>query len=239
MIDHRFETLLKLIARINSQSSLDELLGSIMESAKKLNHAEASSLMLADDENKELIIAIPTGPAQAEISGLRIPQDKGIAGWVKTNNNPAIVNNPESDKRFLGEISKSSFKTKNLICVPLRNARGGVIGVLQSINHLDSDAFEEDDLTLLQALADQAALAIEKENYHQKEIKAQRVTEQLNTARNIQQQFLPTSFPQLAGYKLYGESVPALEVGGDYFDFFDFGDGRVGFVVADVGRNCC
>lgn len=234
MIDHRFETLLKLITRINSQSSLDELLGSIMESAKKLNHAEASSLMLADDANSELIIAIPTGPAQAEISGLRIPQDKGIAGWVKTNNEPAIVNDPKTDSRFLGEISKSSFTTKNLICVPLRNARGKVIGVLQSINHLDSDVFEEDDLILLQALADQAALAIEKENYHQKEIQAQRVTEQLNTARNIQQQFLPTNFPQLDGYSLYGESVPALEVGGDYFDFFDFRDGRVGFVIADV-----
>ena len=233
-LDPRFETLLKLIARINSKSTIDELLGSIMESAKKITNSEASSLMMADKSTDELIVALPTGPAQAEISGVRIPAGKGVSGWVFSNNEPVVVNDPKQDDRFLGDISKSSFVTRNLVCVPLRNSKGEVIGVLQSINSLKASSFDQTDLQLLQALADQAALSIEKEQLYAKELEAQRVTEQLQTARNIQQQLLPNVFPVLEGCSIYGESVAALHVGGDYYDFFEFEDGTVGFTVADV-----
>jgi sigma-B regulation protein RsbU (phosphoserine phosphatase) len=235
MIDDRIKDLLGLIARINSTISLDELLGSIMESTKSIMQAEASSLMLLDKETQELVVALPTGPAKAEISGKRIPPGKGFAGWVAEHKKPILVNDPQNDPRFLGEISSNSgFTTKSLVCVPLRNAEGEVIGVLQAVNRLIRTAFDDSDLDLMVSLANQAAIAIEREKLVQKEIVAQRYSEQLETARAIQYQFIPKSAPEISGYAVHGMSDPAQAVGGDYLDFLKIDGGRFGFVIADV-----
>lgn len=235
MIDDRIRDLLGLIARINSTISLEELLGAIMESTKSIMQSEASSLMLLDRQTNELIVALPTGPAKAEISGKRIPKGKGFAGWVSENRKPILQNDPKNDPRFLGEISSTSgFTTKSLVCVPLHNAEGEVIGVLQAVNSIGRDGFDNSDLELLMSLANQAAIAIEREQLVQKEIVAQRYSEQLDTAHSIQYQFLPKSAPEIAGYQVYGTSTPAQQIGGDYFDFLQIDENRIGFVIADV-----
>jgi sigma-B regulation protein RsbU (phosphoserine phosphatase) len=235
MIDDRIKDLLGLIARINSTISLEELLGAIMESTKTIMQSEASSLMLLDRETRELVIALPTGPAKAEISGKRIPPGKGFAGWVAEHKKPILQNDPQHDSRFLGEISSNSgFTTKSLVCVPLRNAEGDVIGVLQAVNRIGRDGFDDSDLDLLMSLANQAAIAIEREKLVQKEIVAQRYSEQLETARAIQYQFIPKSAPVIPGYAVHGMSNPAQAVGGDYLDFLKIDDNRISFVIADV-----
>lgn len=69
---------------------------------------------------------------------------------------------------------------------------------------------------------------------HQEAIERERLERELSTARDIQQRLLPHEFPELPGFELTGVSVPSLEVGGDYFDFLDQGDGRVGVAIGDV-----
>lgn len=171
VIDDRIKDLLGLIARINSTISLDELLGSIMESTKSIMQAEASSLMLLDQETQELVVALPTGPAKAEISGKRIPPGKGFAGWVAEHKKPILVNDPQNDPRFLGEISSNSgFTTKNLVCVPLRNAEGEVIGVLQAVNCLIRSSFDASDLDLLVTLANQAVLQLNAKSWFRRKL---------------------------------------------------------------------
>lgn len=230
----RLLLLFDLIAHINSKMDLNMLLTSIMQAAKTMMDAEASSLFLLDAEKKELEISIPTGEASGRITGFRIPMNQGIAGWVATNNQPLLVPDVSQDPRFGGDVPGSGFVTRNLLCVPMKNAEGKLIGVLQAINYLGEGTFPESEIPLFQRLADQAAISLERERLFHEYVEKQKMEEQLNLARDIQRHLWPRHLPNLPGYSIIGQSKPALEVGGDYYDFIPLEDGKFAFVVGDV-----
>ncbi|MFU8860708.1 MAG: PP2C family protein-serine/threonine phosphatase [Cyclonatronaceae bacterium] len=223
-----------LIARINSKMDLRSLLAEIMEAAEVLMDAEASSLMLLDRESGELIITVPTGPSGSEIFGKKIPRGSGIAGWVALNGKPLLVNDVSKDKRFLGDITDGDFRTRNVLCVPMLNSEGQVIGILEAINKKASGYFEDVEITLFQMLANQAAIAIEKERLIQEVIEKKRLDEQISLARAIQFRFWPETAPVISGIDIGALIEPALEVGGDYYDILKAGSGLTGLVVSDV-----
>lgn len=230
----RLLLLFDLIAQINSKMDLNRLLTSIMEAAKTMMDAEASSLFLLDADSEELEISIPTGEASGRITGFRIPMNQGIAGWVATHNQPLLVPDVRLDPRFGGDVPGSGFITRNLLCVPMKNADGKLIGVLQAINHRGNGPFSESEIPLFQRLADQAAISLERERLFHEYIEKQKMEEQLNVARDIQRHLWPRHLPDLPGYSIIGQSKPALEVGGDYYDFIPLDDGRFAFVIGDV-----
>ncbi len=231
---HRLTLLVELIARINSTMDIESLLSAIMEAAQAIMDANASSLMMLDKETGELIITVPTGPARAEISGIRIPPGKGFGGWVATHGQPLVVTDAQKDPRFFGDISKSGFQTDSLICVPLRSSQDEIIGVLQAVNKQDGTCFTELDIPLFTALADQAAIAIEKERLHQESIQKQLLEQQLDLAHQIQDGFLPKQLPDYEGIGLAGMNIPATHVGGDYYDVIPLNDEQCALVVADI-----
>ncbi|GAB4335458.1 MAG: hypothetical protein Kow0037_15340 [Calditrichia bacterium] len=73
-------------------------------------------------------------------------------------------------------------------------------------------------------------------SYLEKMEEKERLTRELEIARHVQEQFLPTRLPEIPGYRFAASCIPAWEVGGDYFDFFDLSDGRLGVVIADVSN---
>jgi sigma-B regulation protein RsbU (phosphoserine phosphatase) len=230
----RLLLLFDLIAHINSKMDLNRLLTSIMEAAKTMMDAEASSLFLLDADKQELEISIPTGEASGRITGFRIPMNQGIAGWVATNNEPLLVADVSQDPRFGGDVPGSGFITRNLICVPMKNADGKLIGVLQAINFKGDGGFLDSEIPLFQRLADQAAISLERERLFHEYMEKQKMEEQLNLARDIQRHLWPRHLPNLPGYSIIGQSKPALEVGGDYYDFIPLDDGKFAFVIGDV-----
>jgi phosphoserine phosphatase RsbU/P len=223
-----------LIARINSKFDLRSLLSTIMEAAELLMDAEASSLMLLDKESGDLIITVPTGPSGSEIFGKRIPGGSGIAGWVADHCKPLLVNDVSKDDRFLGDITDSDFKTRNLLCVPLVNSGNEVIGILEAINKKNNGKFDEVEITLFQMLANQAAISIEKERLVQEAIEKKRLEDQVNLARTIQLRYWPEHAPEIDGIEIAALIEPAFEVGGDYYDILKTGKGLTGLVVSDV-----
>jgi sigma-B regulation protein RsbU (phosphoserine phosphatase) len=227
----KLEQLLHLLTKINAELELNAILATIMESAKNIMQAEASSLMLVDSETQELIFAVPTGPASVDLSGKRIPKGKGIAGWVAENNEAVVVNDVKNDPRFLGDTDK--FVTRNLACVPMRNAKGQVLGVLQAINRAEGD-FPQDELILFKALADQAAITIEKARYQQDALDKQRMEQEISLAQTIQEGLFPKHIPTFKGLDIAGRSLPAREVGGDYFDVIELSGGRALIILADI-----
>ncbi len=226
--------LLELLAEINSEMDHQALLLSIMEAARRIMEAEASSLILLDAESGELLVKVPTGPARAEISGIRIPAGRGFAGWVAEHGEPLVVSSPQEDPRFYGEIAGSGFRTRNLICVPLTSGRGEVIGVLQAMNRLGSPHFQDDEIPLFSALAQQAAIALERGRLIQESIRRQVLERELELAKEIQTGFWPRQIPSFPGIQIAGSSSPAAHVGGDYYDVIQLEQGRLGLVVADV-----
>jgi len=126
-----------------------------------VTNSVASTLMLLDDETGELVFSVPTGPKAERLTDIRIPSGKGIAGWVAKHEQHVLIPNAREDPRFYQGIDKiSGFKTKSILCVPLK-AKTRSIGVLEAINKADGTSFTEEDALLLSIFAYQAAMAIE------------------------------------------------------------------------------
>lgn len=232
--DHRVELLFELIGKINTKTGVTGLLDSIMEACKTIMDAEAGSLMLLSSDENELVISIPTGPKKSEVSGRRIPVGRGISGWVARYHKPLIVNDAATDPRFEGELTTNGFTTRNLISVPMLNNEAKLIGVIQAINKKDGGDFGEDEIPLLMALANQAAICIEREYWYRKAIDRERMDEQMKMARVIQTGFFPAIKPGYDNIDIAGTSNPATYVGGDYFDYIKLGGKKWGIAVADV-----
>ena len=146
---------------INSTLNLAEVLTLIMRHVNRVTDSEASTLMLLDDQTGELVFSVPTGPKADQLTDIRIPPGKGIAGWVVEHEQLVLVPIASEDERFYSEIDKvSGLETKSILCVPLK-AKTKLIGVLEAINKIDGTPFNEEDALFLSIFASQAAMAIE------------------------------------------------------------------------------
>ena len=163
-IETRVEKL-TLLAKLSQilNSTLDhlEVRRMAMEAACQLMEAEVASLLLLDEEKNKLYFEVALGDSEETLKTITLDLGKGIAGWVAKQGKPLVVNRPEKDRRFLKEVDgKTKFKTRNLLCVPIK-AKKKVIGVLEAVNKRTGEGFNNDDLSLLNSLADQVAIALD------------------------------------------------------------------------------
>ena len=146
---------------LNSLLSLPELLAEIMKTAADLMQAETSSILLLDEARNELTFEVATGQQADDVAQMRVPADRGVAGWVLENRQAAIVNDAQTDSRFYAQIDRASgFTTHTILAVPLA-LRARVIGVVEMINKKGGQGFTPRDQEIATAFAAQAAVAIE------------------------------------------------------------------------------
>jgi diguanylate cyclase (GGDEF)-like protein len=161
----RLSILLKIGLRLTAERDLERLLLMIIEETTAVMEADRSSLFLIDREKGEMWAKIAQG---AETEEIRFPVGTGIAGTVgKTGE---IINIPDAyeDPRFNREIDrKTGYRTRSILCAPLRNMQGTIIGAVQVLNKR-SGPFTADDEALLTALASQAAIALENADLYTK-----------------------------------------------------------------------
>ena len=163
----QLNTLMELSSLINSSLDPAEIRKRAIEAAMKLAEAEAGSLILADRESGDLFFEVALGDKGNMVKEFRIKKGQGIAGWVAEKGECIIIDDVQSDSRFykFPDI-KSEFKTKNMVCVPLKS-KDKVLGVLEAINKKNDGFFSHDDKDALSALANQVAIAIENANLYQ------------------------------------------------------------------------
>ncbi|MCB1308861.1 MAG: GAF domain-containing protein [Leptospiraceae bacterium] len=150
----------EITVRINSSQDLHGLLTVIMDTAREFLDAEASSLLLYDREEEELIFDIARGQRGGLLARRRIPLGQGVAGRCASERRPIIVNDAAADERVLKNFDKEiDFQTRNLLAVPMA-ARDELIGVLEVLNTNDQRDFTRQDVRLLGYLSNMAALAI-------------------------------------------------------------------------------
>ena len=144
-----------------STFDLPQLLQDTMQLAASVINAAASSLLLVDERQHELIFAAAYGTKSSMLRRQRISMDRGIAGWVARHGEPAIANDVSRDPRFSTKVDvRTGFLTRSILAVPMQ-LRGKTIGVLEVLNKYDEEGFDEEDLRLLLTLAAEAAIAIE------------------------------------------------------------------------------
>ena len=139
-----------------------------------------------------------------------------------------------ADSRFNSAESLADFRIRSMMCAPLIGIDGEALGVLQ-IDTLDHrNRFSREDLDLLVSVAGQAAYAVENAQLHEEALKQRSMEHELAIAHEVQQGFLPYRSPEIEGYLFFDFYEPANQLGGDYFDYINLPDGRLGIVLADV-----
>jgi signal transduction histidine kinase len=149
---------------LSSGLDLDQLLGLIMEKVTILMEADRSTLYLLSDDRKELWSRVVQGGEMLEI---RLKVGEGIAGWVAASGETVNIPDAYIDKRFQPAVDlRSGYRTRSILCAPMRNSLGSIVGVAQVLNKAGGP-FTGDDEELLFALTSQAAMAIENAKlYH-------------------------------------------------------------------------
>lgn len=146
---------------ITSTLDLRTVLETIVAKAIELLGAEAGSLLLVDDQTSELVFEVTFGPAAENLRGQRLPFGKGIVGAVAQTRQPQIVNEAQTDVRWLRDVDRTTtFVTRAIVAVPMVT-KDRVIGVLELINKRGADSFTGDDQNLLTAFATNAAVAVD------------------------------------------------------------------------------
>lgn len=139
----------------------DALLRSLTGTARELFGAAACSLALLTDDETELVYTTAAGAGADDVTGMRIPANKGIAGWVVNSGQPIAVNDLGNDPRFARDVAEQSGYVPNaILAVPVVSP----VRLLGVISLLDRDANRpgaSEDMRLLTLFADQAAIALE------------------------------------------------------------------------------
>jgi len=229
------KSLIEVSNIISSTFDLPTLTSLIMEIAKKVMKAEAATLMLLDEKKEYLTWDVALGEKGHQLKKEnKLKVGEGIAGWVAQKGESVIIKDAQNDPRFFKGIDKkTSFMTRSIICVPLK-VKEKTIGILEAFNKIGAPTFSEDDLELFVAYASQAAVAIENARMQKQLIDKEKMEQELILARRIQQSFLPSSYPEIPGFKLSAYTLAARQVGGDFYDFVTNSKGKLSFFIGDV-----
>lgn len=147
---------------ISSVYDLDQLLELITVTATNMMNAKASSLLLLDEHHRKLFFKVATGEKKEDVKKFEIDIGKGIAGTVAQTGEALLIEDVHKEPRWYREISESiGFDTTSIACVPMK-VDGNIVGVVEIIDKVDGTPFSGEDLKILSAFADLAAVAIAK-----------------------------------------------------------------------------
>ncbi|HJR81068.1 MAG TPA: HD domain-containing phosphohydrolase [Anaerolineales bacterium] len=144
---------------INSSLGLRRVLEEVMDSLISLMRAERGFLMLREPDG-ELAVRIARGIAHVNLDEEAFKVSRSVVRKVVETNAPVLTTNAQADPRFDGQMSVAAFQLRSILCVPLK-LKAELIGVLYVENRAHAGIFKENDLELISAFADQAAVAID------------------------------------------------------------------------------
>ena len=146
---------------LGAEKDYRELLQSIVEVARAIFRAKASSIFLLDEETDELVFEAVAGEGSESLVGRRFPSSQGIAGFVLVSRQPLVIEDVLEDPRFSREVAESTgFVPKGLMAVPLLHEER-VLGVLEVLDRPSDARFTLQEMDLLGLFANQAAIALD------------------------------------------------------------------------------
>lgn len=161
----RLTSLLRVGLRLTAERDLERLLRTIIEETTAVMEAERSSLFLIDPAKQEMWAKIAQG---VDVIEIRFPVGVGIAGTVGRTGETINIPDAYQDPRFNPAFdNKTGYHTRSILCAPLRNTHGDILGAIQVLNKR-TGPFRADDEALLTALASQAAVALENADLYKR-----------------------------------------------------------------------
>jgi sigma-B regulation protein RsbU (phosphoserine phosphatase) len=140
----------------------------------------------------------------------------------------------EYDSVDLKDEEKQKLILANVVLTVPMLLQDRLVGFINVGPKMSGKVYSQEDINLLATVAGQAAISIDNARLHKAEIQQERIKDELEMARKIQQGLFPKENPQIPGLDISGISIPASSIGGDYYDFIQLGPQKILAVVADV-----
>ncbi|MCA9263270.1 MAG: SpoIIE family protein phosphatase [Planctomycetales bacterium] len=227
----KLKALVELTTNLGRSLSLDEVLPPVLDSLFRIFlQADRGFIVLRTKDGK----LVPRwqkfhrpDQASARIS-------RSILNHVLETRQAILSADAKDDSRFDMSESIANLSIRSLICAPLIDSEGKILGAIQ-IDTLDQrNRFRESDLEVLAAVASQAAIAITNAELHEQALRQRAIQRDLELAQRVQTALLPGKRPAFAGFEFYDYYRAANRIGGDYFDYVALPDGRLATILADV-----
>jgi phosphoserine phosphatase RsbU/P len=223
------QRLQKAAQKITSILDLDQLIDNVVNDVARSFGCVEASVYLHDEGRGEMVLAGVHG-CKVNHKGHRLKIGKeGMVGYAASTGQMRYAPDVRKDDYYIACENSTLSEVAIPLCVGEH-----LVGVFTA-SHPELDAFPRQQLRILQALCDHIAVAVHNARRFQSE-RAERETmnREADEARFMQQALLPKSSPYIPGLAISGLSLPARAVGGDWYDFICFPDGRLGLVLADV-----
>lgn len=217
---------------VSSTQSLNSIVNLIVNKCIKHLKVEQAVVMLLNEKDINKPFQTMIRQQDSVAGALPFRFDAQLTGWMLKNKSPLLVNNLKEDKRF-NLLEQESLNINSLLSVPLY-LKGKMLGLLTVFNKKKSRDFSPEDQKLLAIIAAQSAQVIENARLYEEEQAFFRLREEMRLAYEIQVNLLPHSSPEYEGYQISGKSIPAKDVGGDYFDFMPMENENMAFCLGDI-----
>lgn len=228
----RLALLVHLTQAFNSSLDLDEVLNRVMDEVIAAMNAERGFVVLTGESGK-IDIHCARGMDQRSIEDPQFQISRSVIERVIREGKPVLTSDAQSDERFNIRQSIMFLKLRAILGVPLI-LKDKVIGAIYVDNRLQTGIFTREDIELLSSIASSAAIAIENARLYQVAVEKGRMEQEMQMARRVQSSLLPQEIPQLEGWDFAAIWKPARQVGGDYYDYINLQNGKLGLVIADV-----
>jgi sigma-B regulation protein RsbU (phosphoserine phosphatase) len=226
----KLSALLEIMKSLGKTVGLEEVLPKVLDSLFTIFlQADRGFIILKDDAGNLIPRWVKARRADQED---KIRLSRTVLKEVIKNKQAIISLDAEND--FSMSESIADFKIRSMIVAPLLNSEGEALGAI----HIDSiqtkGGFENKDLEILVGVANQAGIAIENAQLHERMVLQKLVEQDLELAKQVQMAFLPKTSPTCSGYSYFQYYNPAQQIGGDYFDYLELDSNRIAIALADV-----
>jgi len=243
----KLRAVLEVARTLQTSFSTDDVLNSVVDAALTITGSERGFLLLRREDELEMKVARDQAGKPLAESDLRVPR-RVIRRALEQRRELLSMNfDPQATGEYSAEHSVADLELRSVVCVPLvriNSGAGNATNVLSTQNdtvgllYMDSRGVAADlsggNRELLQTLAIEASTILENARLIEEERQKEKIEEELNVARTIQQSLLPRKLPSEGWFRACGSSIASHQVGGDYFDVAEVSDSCWATVVADV-----
>ncbi len=219
-------------------SLLEKLLNLTMENAG----AQRGVLLLESDERLFVEAEMSVDDRETTVHQSTPLDDstilsRSVVNYVARTGEPVVLDDAANQGKFTNTPYILKVRPKSILCMPLKR-KDKLVGVLYLENNLAAGVFTPGHLEVLKVLSSQAAISLENARLYETladySHSLEKIIAALNLAQEVQQNLLPQRPPRLESIDVAGRSLYCDETGGDYYDFFELSDNRIGIVVGDV-----
>lgn len=225
----------------------------IVEGAQRVTHSVSGAIYLLDESGRSLvpkfcsdecpplikvperIVAMAKENPTALLSFLRlhaVDKEAALLGAVFSSQMAEMIPNLKREQRL--ESGSNPLHPPVAAMISPLSCGGRKLGILAVADPVGRAAFNENDFEVFRSLAEQSAFALANEMVRHEAQAKQQIEAELRAASAIQRILLPDQDPKMHGFAIAGQNIPARVLSGDFYDFIELGEGRLGVVIADV-----